>query len=514
MIRVLRPIHGGSTTFADFLVDGVASYGSADQLISGHVAKLIETLETGQGINRLMLTSSMRSLGLFLLGTILVAACASSRGASEGNPRALPAEGAPPPDVSELYRQIGLMAAPNPLAFVGKIASFASTSPETTLVLVSISIPNRALTFSREGDRYRAPYEVRLSLTQGTVEAASVNATEIVRVGSFREINRTDESIIFQHFFRVPPGSYTLSAAVRDVGGSKTATQTVAISIPAFGAGRLSIPVLVYEARGRSTLDSIPRLLASPRSSAVFGRDSTVAIYVEGYGSGTRLPLDYVVRNDKGVQLWRDSATLAHNGSLFYGLLSVPISAVGIGIANVSLIRRDTRDSVKAPLFVSFGEDIPLMSFEDMIGYLRYFTTTSRLRALREAPPERRATVWAEFLRATDPIPETATNEEMQAYFGRIQQANVQFRIDHNPGWLSDRGTVFVSLGEPDQVIERSVNQTFSVTQATPTARLQIWQYRQYDSQLVFFEEMGGRWKLTRASQSEFFSLNARKQSR
>ncbi len=456
----------------------------------------------------------MRSLGVLLLGATAFTACASSRGASDGNPRALPSQGAPAPDVSELYRQIGLLAAPNPLAFVGKVASFATTSPDTTLVLVSISIPNRALTFAREGDRYRAPYEVRLALTRGLVEAASVNATEIVRVGSFREINRTDESIIFQHFLRVPPGVYTMSAAVRDVGGSRTATQQVAITIPALAPGKLSIPLLVYEARGRTALDSAPRLLASPRSSAVFGRDSTVAIYFEAYGTGTRLPLDYVVRNDKGVQLWRDSATLAHNGTLFHGLLSVPISAVGIGVANVALVRRDTRDSVKAGLFVSFGEDIPLMSYEDMVGYLRYFTTSSRLRTLREAPLEQRATVWAEFLRATDPIPETAINEEMQAYFGRVQLANVQFRADHNPGWLSDRGMVFVSLGEPDQVMERNVNQTFSPTQTTPNTRLQIWQFRQYDTQLVFFEEMGGRWRLTRASQSEFLSLNARKQVR
>jgi GWxTD domain-containing protein len=513
MIRVLRPIHGGRTALTDFLVDGVASYGSADQLISGHAAKLIETVRTGQGINQLMPTSPTRFLGSMLLGTTLVMACSSPR-VGPGNPRALPAEGAPPPDISELYRQIGLMAAPNPLAFVGKVASFASTSPDTTLVLVSISIPNRALTFAREGDRYRAPYEVRLSLMRGTVEAASVNATEIVRVGSFREITRTDESVIFQHFLRAAPGTYTLSAAVRDVGGSKTASQQVAITIPAFGVGKLSIPVLVYEARGRSGLDSVPKLLARPRSSAVFGRDSTVAIYVEAYGTGTRLPLDVLVRNAEGVQLLRDSAALSHNGMLFSGLLDVPISSVGIGVANVSLVRRDTRDSVKAPLFVSFGEDIPLMSFEDMVGYLRYFTTTSRLRTLRESPPAARATIWAQFLRETDPIPETAINEAMQSYFGRVQQANVQFRGDYNPGWLSDRGSVFVSLGEPDQVIERSVNQTFSPTQATPTTRLQIWQYRQYDSQLVFYEEMGGRWHLTRASQSEFLSLNARKQVR
>jgi GWxTD domain-containing protein len=219
----------------------------------------------------------------------------------------------------------------------------------------------------------------------------------------------------------------------------------------------------------------------------------------------------YVVRNDKGNQLWRDSASLTRKGSLFSGIVNVPISAVGVGIAQVSFTRRDSPDSAKAPLFVSFGEDIPLMSFEDMLGYLRFFASSTRLSALRTAPLERRATVWAEFLRVTDPIPETPINEEMQAYFSRIQQANLEFRMDRNPGWLSDRGMVFVSLGEPDQIIERTMSGTVSATQIASTTRLQIWQYRQYNSQLVFFEE-AGRWRLMRSSEAEFLSLNSRKQ--
>lgn len=292
--------------------------------------------------------------------------------------------------MSEIYRQIGLLAAPSPLAFVGRLSSFASASPDTTLVLASISIPNRALTFTREGDRYRAPYEVKITLDQGAVEAATVDVMEIVRVGSFRETNRTDESVIFQHYFHVPPGAYTVSVAVRDVGGSHTATQEAPVTVPSLVAGRLSTPILVYEAAGRSVLDSAPRLLASPRSSAVFGRDSTVAIYVEGYGQGARLPVNFVVRNSKGAQLWRDSAMLARNGALFSGVVNVPISTVGVGIARVFFSRRNAgnADSVEAPLFVSFGEDIPLMSFEEMLGYLRFFATPSRLGALRNAPLE------------------------------------------------------------------------------------------------------------------------------
>jgi GWxTD domain-containing protein len=191
--------------------------------------------------------------------------------------------------------------------------------------------------------------------------------------------------------------------------------------------------------------------------------------------------------------------------------VNVPISTVGVGIGEISFTRRDATDTVKAPLFVSFGEDIPLMSFEDMLGFLRFFAGPGRLNALRNAPLEARATVWARFLKETDPIPETTINEDLQSYFSRIQVANAQFRMDRNPGWLSDRGMVFVGLGEPDQVFDRNVNQALSTTQMSGSTRLQIWQYRNYNAQLVFYEETG-RWRLTRPSETEFLALMSRRQ--
>ena len=70
---------------------------------------------------------------------------------------------------------------------------------------------------------------------------------------------------------------------------------------------------------------------------------------------------------------------------------------------------------------------------------------------------------------------------------------------------------VFVALGEPDQIIERSVNQSITTTQMGNTTRLQIWQYRQYDAQLIFYDDTG-KWRLTRPSETEFLALNARRQ--
>src|SRR4029079_1327228 len=203
----------------------------------------------------------------------------------------------PAQEPTAIYHQMGLIATGSPLAFVGKIAYFAASSPDSTMVLASISIPNRSLSFIRDGDSYRAPYEIHVALTQGATQAGAVNSMEIVRVPTFKEINRTDESVIFQHYFKVKPGNYTISFQIRDAGSSRSANQEGLITVPVLQAGLLSTPVLVYEATPRTMLDSLPRILASPRSSAVFGHDSTVAVYLEGYGPQSLLPVRFVVQN-------------------------------------------------------------------------------------------------------------------------------------------------------------------------------------------------------------------------
>lgn len=417
---------------------------------------------------------------------------------------------APVGDLGQFYRDIGLIVAPPPMSLVGKVAYFATRSPDTTLVLTSISMPNRALTFSREGDKYRAPYEVRIKLLQNNVEVASLNALEVVRVGSFKEINRLDESVIFQHYFRVPPGSYAASISVRDIGGARQTTQEAGVLVPRINPGGFSSPTVVYEPGFRESLDSVPRALVSPRSSAVFGVDSSVSIFIEGYGSGASLPVAFTVTDDRNVKVYSGSTVLSRHGNLFAGTVSVPISTVGLGVAKLSFTRRDASDVASIPIFVNFGEDIPVMSFENMIEYLRFFAPSWRLAALKQAPPEKRAAAWTAFLRETDPVPETPVNEDLESYFGRIDQANLRFATDHSPGWLSDRGIVMVALGEPTLVTDRTINEVVGRNQIGESTQAQIWDYPQYRSQLVFYQD-GGHWRLTRASESEFWRITSRK---
>ncbi len=452
-----------------------------------------------------------RSLSLAALAAVFSSCAGSTPGLTTSRTlEVLPTDGALT-DATRFYRAMGLASAHTPVSFVGKVSFFASPSPDTTIALVAVSIPTRSLTFNREGNLYRAHYAVQLRLSRAGEEAQRVDASELVRVGSFRETTRTDESVIFQRYLRVPPGAYTFGFFVRDVGSMRTSADTLGVTVPRLGSGSVSSPVAVYQVQARVRLDSLPSVLPSPRSTAVFGRDSAVVLYLEAYGDGGTVPVRISVRNESGTVLWADTSSLGRRGGLLSGVVPIPVARLGIGVGHVSVMRLDTRDSSATPIFVSFGDELPVAPFEEMLTYLRFFALPSRLAALRNAPPEQRAQLWIDFLRATDPDPVTPAHEALRDYFGRIQVANDRFRTDGIVGWLSDRGAVYVSLGEPDEVAEQLVTVRDRRMGTASRVPVQIWVYRRHRTQLIFTDErQSGRWELTPESQSEFRALASR----
>jgi GWxTD domain-containing protein len=231
---------------------------------------------------------------------------------------------------------------------------------------------------------------------------------------------------------------------------------------------------------------------------AVFGQDIVLPVYVEGYSAdvGARLPLTASVRGQGNVVLWRDSVALERRADgLYGGTIDLPVSRIGIGVATLQVNRRDTGDSSRAPLFISLGEDLPVASFEEMLSYLRYFSTPERLRALRDTAPEARPAAWAAFLRETDPVLSTTQHEGLRDYFVRVRQANDRFRDEGVAGWLTDRGMAIIGLGEPDQIYDQGSSEV------SQRGRTQVWEYRDPRVSLTFVDQSGfGRWRLTSGS--------------
>ena len=406
---------------------------------------------------------------------------------------------APPADATQTYQRMGLLAQAGALPFVGRVSFVAGPTPDTTFVVLSVSFPSRSLTFARSGDTYRGGYTVTGDLLRGTVAAAHTEATQTVALASFRETLRNDESVIYQEVMRVPPGVYDLALTLKDAGSARSVSERRSITVPRLGAGSLSTPIPFYEVALRKWRDSLPRVLASPRATVTFGRDSIVPLYLEGYGTGSALPLRVSARGDRGQEVWGDSVTLEQRGDIFSGVVNLPVSNLGIGMVTLSAWAPGSRDTTRTPVFVSFGENLPVASFDDMLNYLRLYSPV-QMEALRRTPPEKRAAAWTEFLQSTDPDPTTAVHEGLQQYFTRIDIANVRFRDDGNPAWLTDRGMTFVALGDPEQVFEPNPMQS-----RTSRNRVQIWVYRDLQLQLEFRDRDGtNRWELTPSSEANF----------
>ena len=353
------------------------------------------------------------------------------------------------PDAVALYRRMGLLAEAGETPFVGSLSFFAGPTDDSTSIVATVSLANRALRFRSEGDRWRAVYDVSIEVRSGTNLVQELRTREVVRVLAFRETTRDDESVLFKQLVNLAPGTYDIRLTVRDESATRGSAVEATIGVPRFTAGTVSSPVPVYEARPREQLAAPPDILPTPRSTAVFGRDSVMMIYAEGYGrAAPSMPVNIIVKSDESnTVLWSDTVQLARRGDHFSSAFPVPIARFGVGVMTLGINQPGSADTLRIPLFVAFGEDLPVATFTQMLDYLRYYVSSQRLQAMRDAPPESRAGLWAAFIRETDPVPQTPAHEGLRDYFGRIAQANIRFREEGTAGWLTDRGRVLVALG-------------------------------------------------------------------
>lgn len=465
-----------------------------------------------------------RRLGVGLLGAALIG-CASGRpaggpppaGGVPGDAPAAPRRGDlnAQSDVLKVMQGLGLLVNGLPMPFTGAVATLPGPTADSTLVVVSLSFPTIAFSFARENDRFKASYVVAIEARQNGSVVSRVEATQTVRVVAFKETQRTDESVLFQQQLLIPPGSYSIAVLVRDGGTSRSGTQEKTVVVPRYGS-QPSTPIIALEVVPRANANTAPELLVNARNTIVLGRDNELPLYIEAREAASGgVPMEVAIRDDKGNALWQDTVTLPVRGSLASGVVRVPVATLGVGIVEASAWRRGQTDTVSQPVLISFGDDLPVAGFDEMIGYLRFFATNARLSTLKTGTPQQRASAWASFLRETDPISITPQNEAIRDYFQRIRTANERFRDDQGgTGWLSDRGSVFVAFGEPEQTVEANNQGQQGVTSVGQRGRLQAWIYGN-DLRLVFIDQTGfGRWRFYGSGAGDFSVALQRRLSR
>jgi len=117
----------------------------------------------------------------------------------------------------------------------------------------------------------------------------------------------------------------------------------------------------------------------------------------------------------------------------------------------------------------------------DFVSKVRYTITSEERRAFLALAPEAREAFIEDFWRRRDPTPATPENEYKTDYYNRIARSNRLFSGGGSPGWLQDRGRVYITLGPPDSRVTYPRGVTFY---GLPT---EIWWYGLYT--IVFIDE-------------------------
>ena len=402
-------------------------------------------------------------------------------------------------NLSAVYQRLGRLAAAGPIPFVGNVALLAGRG-DSTLMYLGLSLDNRSLSFQRDGGTFAARYRVDVSLTREGSPPIQASTNSMVRVGSFQEAQRSDESIFFHQGFLLAPGTYGLTVFVRDLSANTASRVERTVDVPALGPGTVSVPTMVYEVRSRTGVADSFHAILNPRGTVANGGADTLFLYVEGYrfSAPTRVPVD--VRDEQDSVVFHADIDFAGGKSVEGKVVRIAAEAPPLGELTISVGEGPSARKTKA--LVSFARGWVVTNYENLLSLLRFFPyEPGLLSQMRSAKSSDRARLWKQFWELTDPRPETPENEGLDRYFTRIAIANEQFHDEAGEGWRTDRGEVFITLGQPDQVYE---------TPQTNDRRFIRWIYNEYRVALDFEGTLGfSRIRLTQTSRSEFARARA-----
>jgi GWxTD domain-containing protein len=390
---------------------------------------------------------------------------------------------------------MGLLAADPPLPFIAAVHFLAGPSPESTMVVFGLSLSANTLGFRNTGPWFEAGYRVEAVFRRAGETLREVMRDELVRVATYAETQRIDESVIFQQSFILTPGEITASITIRDRTRGDRGQTTGSFVVPAFDeVNGVSALIPVHDATPRSARRMHPDLVLNPRAMAVYGRDS-LQLYLEGHGRVRDMPIVLrALSTEDGAELWRDTVVLRRpTGAedLATGVVTLGPETLPVGEFRLLAWATGAAEVRATPALIAVSDQWAVGDFSQLLSLLRYFPSAAELQALRGAGAQGRTDLWRSFWRSTDPDPRTVNHEALDQYLERVRGANTRFAEAGTYGWLTDRGEVYITLGEPDEIVE----------QRAP-AGVQVgwirWEYRHHSLVLNFFDENDlGEFRLT-----------------
>lgn len=394
----------------------------------------------------------------------------------------------------------GYLEEQEPVFFVD-YAAFREETGEKFRLEVYYKIFTKALTFVKQGEGFRASYEIEIFVSNKiNKQVTGTSMEEDYFVDSYEDTRLPSDFLINQLALSLYSGRYKLRIRLIDTNSGSAFEQERDFKIPSRTEEKIlfsdiqfvrhvcdTAGVSKFEKKGRAVIPSVSRTFGDT--------DPTLMFYYEVYG-GPDEPrsylLDYQVNLLSGAFSRRETTTVMLGAEVLWVFDSLSLENFPSGYYSLEIELLD-RDKVKAKTEGQFQIDWSYVNllrndYFKAIEQLQYAASSNEMKEMKEAPEEERLQRWLEFWKSRDPTPNTPENELKDEYYRRLKYVNLNFTLPTKEGWETDMGMVYMVYGHPDEVEKHPFDRDVRA--------FQRWYYYKENRVFLFVDRGDGEYEL------------------
>lgn len=358
----------------------------------------------------------------------------------------------------------------NNAKFLVDWAQFSTLDSSLVRLEVYFQFFNNALKFKKQDRVDQARYYVRIDVQGRSGQPGDVYTKEgTVRVadaGRSALDYRTDQAN-----FLLQPGRYKIRATLRSLDGGPTHTHDFEVDLtPRWDKPPRLSDIEMVQAVG--SWDSTQaehsafhkgNMVVVPSLNHGYGGDgdNPLLFYVEIYRGSSYIEsvvVETLIRKKNRSMVYRDSLHTELTEPITRQLRNITVDGFDPGEyeLEVSLLGRRLRtlDRQRAEFAVYWSvESLMDQDYETLVEQISYIASRKEVDELKKAETvEERRTAFNEFWNKLDPTPGSTTNEIKTEFYRRVRVANESFGHMTREGWKTDRGRIYISHGEPDEI--------------------------------------------------------------
>jgi len=368
--------------------------------------------------------------------------------------------------------------------FDHEVAKLVSSRLGMTDVAVMVQIPYDNLQFVRADGAFKARYELMVVIT----DSIGAVVTDNLSTYSAEEKNyfRTNSRSVFSHartIVSLPNGTYKILVEVTDHESQQRSRVSETITLQQ-GSSDCRLSDLVLMRTNPTAVD--PRDFVPVAGSRLTTADEDLSLYYETAHAGDdAVTTSWELIKSPSDTLVTGQDTLAPSAEIHHNSLPLDLKNRGVGdyVVNLRMSAGACHQSTSKRFSVIY-EDLPrsITDIDQAIEQLRYIAADSEMSAMRKAFQSQKLELFKKFWDERDPTPGTSENEEMDEYYRRVDYANQQYSTQR-PGWMTDRGMIYIKYGEPSEMIRNLMPQN--------QRPYEIWIYHELNLQFEFVDRTG-----------------------